>query len=128
MKKPFGFPKSEKLCSKKDIKGLFENGDSVFLYPYKIYYLKKDIPHYKVLILSPKKRIKKSVDRKKVLRRIREAFRLQKKIFFEEISLEYGHLGIVYVGTVENEFTSLFTKLKQAIERLKHKVKEKIDI
>jgi ribonuclease P protein component len=76
------FPKQEKLCSQKDIDRLFESGKQVRAGSVLIKYmpLEPDAapPHAKVLMVVPKRAVKKAVRRNRIKRLLREAYRLHK--------------------------------------------------
>ena len=79
------FRKSERLCSKKAIEALFENGKSFYCSPFLIVwaYSTSDI-HYpaQVAISVPKKGFKLAVTRNLIKRRIREAYRKNKETLY----------------------------------------------
>ena len=77
------FKKSERLCSKKLIKELFNRGSSFYLYPFKVLVLENESPNksHQVLFSVPKRNFKKAVDRNLLKRRIREAYRLNKQFY-----------------------------------------------
>lgn len=75
------FKKRERLSKELLIQELFEKGSSFYFYPFKVLHL----PHpdqgsavNEVLFSVPKRQFKKAVDRNKIKRRIREAYRLNK--------------------------------------------------
>src|SRR5688572_1261178 len=82
----FKFPKSERLSGKRLIDELFEKGSSQFLYPFWILCLneiKRETGLYpKVLFSIPKKNFKRAVDRNRIRRQLREAYRKHKKAIF----------------------------------------------
>jgi len=81
----FTFPKSEKLCSKKTIQALFEKGDSLNIYPFKVFWLSEKLniqDSVQLAISVPKRNFKKAVDRNLLKRRIRESYRHKKEILF----------------------------------------------
>src|SRR5690606_26144620 len=83
------FPKSERLSSKKNIKELFSRGSSFHLYPFKVIYLPNPNPQpdtslIQVLFTVPKRNHKRAVDRNKIKRRLKEAYRRNKNSIFLE--------------------------------------------
>ncbi len=82
------FIKAEKLCNKVDSDILFSNGKSFFLEPFRIVFLKKDFDtnHFsRIQIVVPKRNISKAVDRNKIKRFIREAYRKNKKSLIDNL-------------------------------------------
>lgn len=78
----FTFKKEERLSSRKQIGELIDKGSSFFLYPFRIVWLEVDTPSTypaQLLISVSKKRFKRAVDRNRIKRLIREAYRLQKE-------------------------------------------------
>jgi ribonuclease P protein component len=76
----FTFKKEEKLTSEKWIKELFEKGSSFYLSPLKVIYLphpNQELPN-QVLISVPARNFKRAVDRNRIKRQLREAYRLYK--------------------------------------------------
>ena len=119
-KKKYNFPKKEHLKSKKIIQELFGKGSSSFLYPFKIYFILSDDasePAYpKVLISVSKKYFKKAVDRNRIKRQTREAYRLHKSMF-KTFPKRVNYLGILYIAKekesyhfLEKKLVKLFTK------------------
>jgi|TARA_B100000780_G_scaffold4586_1_gene3697 ribonuclease P protein component len=82
------FIKAEKLCNKVDSDILFSNGKSFFLEPFRIVFLKKDFDTNhcsRIQIVVPKRNISKAVDRNKIKRFIREAYRKNKKSLIDNL-------------------------------------------
>ena len=116
----FSLKKHEILRSKKSIKELFENGSSFFLYPYKVFFLPNNSSeNNQVLFSVSKKYFKKAVDRNLIRRRIREAYRLNKKILTddqnESLSLS---IALVYISKFKLPYIDIENKLKQVLIRL----------
>ena len=116
----YKLPKSERLHAEKEIKELFNEGSSFFLFPFKIqFFVKKEggdgTP--KVLFSVSKKKIKKAVDRNFIKRRMKEAYRLNKGLLtgLENPSLV---LGLIYVGPVGMEFQEIQAKIILALQRI----------
>ena len=80
------FGKEEKLCSKVLISSLFTKGKRFFIHPLKINWA--EVQHYRgadiqVLIVVSKRNFKNAVDRNRIKRLIREAYRLNKSIIYD---------------------------------------------
>ena len=103
--KRFTFSKDERLHSKIFIEDLFANGDSFFKYPFKVLVKKivaEQEPIAKVLISVPKRTFKKAVDRNKIKRLIKEAYRQNKSIIYSMQNAESLFLHIAFVYTAKS--------------------------
>jgi len=122
--KKFTFSKKERLCRKKYIQELFEDGSSFFLHPFKVHYhvhKNTDIDNIQILISVPKKFYKKAIDRNLIKRRVREVYRLNKHIL-NDISINKLFIAYIYVGREILPYNEMLQKLKQALFRLKEEV------
>ena len=89
-----GFPKQERIVSQKQIEELFTSGQSHSLtaFPLRAVFLNQDENEnedekqnaVKLLLSVPKRRFKHAVDRNRVKRQLREAFRKNKKLLTTE--------------------------------------------
>lgn len=111
------FKKSERLCSKKLIKELFTEGSSFYLYPLKTIHLPApaDSEVHQLLISVPKRNFKKAVDRNKIKRRIREAYRLNKQLIAED---NCQLIAYIYSAKEILDFHTIEKKLKATLLRL----------
>ena len=114
------FGKSEKLCSKKSIKELFNRGSSFYIHPFKVIFLPnpdQDVTQHQLLISVPKRIFKKAVDRNKLKRRIKEAYRLNKKLF-PVISDNPQMIAYIYTAKELLKYQLIQEKLKNSLLRL----------
>ena len=120
------FLKAERLSSKKNINQLFEKGsektDSVFLYPFRVVYLsepKKESEAVAILISVSKRSFKKAVDRNKIKRRIKEAYRLNKLIFYQNPLQQIpAHIAFIYVGKEIIPYSNIEGKMKSVLQKI----------
>lgn len=95
------FYKAERLKSSATISGVFANGLSVANYPIIAYYLQEQqLPEKNFLAQAAftvsKKRFSKAVDRNRIKRLMREAYRLN-KLHFYQLNEKHHHYKIVFV-------------------------------
>ena len=119
----FQFPKKQKLCGEKVIERLFANGKSISEKPFRaIWNFEKnnDQVCVKSLIVVSKKRLKLAVERNVVKRRIKEAYRLQKKKLecFLESTNQQLNLAIIYQQEEILDYKTLEEKINLLLSRL----------
>ncbi|WP_299548986.1 ribonuclease P protein component [Seonamhaeicola sp.] len=120
------FPKKEKLKSKKLIDQLFTEGQSVSAFPIRLVYMKmgfEDDVMVKAGVSVSKKHFKRAVDRNRIKRLLREAYRLNKSDYFNNITTQYA-LMILYIGKEEPTFLQVETKMKQLFDKFLNKIAE----
>lgn len=123
MQQRFTFPKKERLSSIKQIDKLFIEGKSVFLYPFRVLYLlvdeDGDVPA-QVVFSVPKRNFKQAVQRNLIRRRMREAYRLNKHLFYESIDQKNLHLSIVmiYVAKEIKDYKTIEKGMKRTMNKM----------
>lgn len=126
----FTFPKQEKLKSKKLIERLFMEGKSVSQFPLKLVYLKTTLPEEvpaQVAIAVPKKKFKKAVDRNRAKRLVRECYRANKSIIFNNIEDTYA-LVFLYLDRNLPQYQSLDKNMEALLQKfVKHITHEKVN-
>ncbi|MEM9144191.1 MAG: ribonuclease P protein component [Bacteroidota bacterium] len=96
----FAFPKDERLKRKKLFEALFREGSSITVYPIKLIYLRTPLSTEKknqAAMAVPKKNFRKAVQRNRVKRMLREAYRLNKSQVFNNSYGKFAFL-FLYIG------------------------------
>ena len=120
MNEKFTFSKKEKLSYKRHIDSLFSEGKSFTLNQLKVFYRipddQEDFPA-RVLIAIPSKKFKRAVDRNRLRRVIREAYRLNKHRLAQ--LPKHIHLGYVYIGSsADIPFNDIESGIIASMEKL----------
>jgi ribonuclease P protein component len=122
----FSYPKKEKLKSQKLIEQLFSDGKSVSAFPLRMVYIKtafEENVQFKTGVSVSKRNFKNAVDRNRIKRLIREAYRLNKPSYFNNISESYA-LMILYISKDGTDFVSIEKKMKQLLDTFSKKVSQ----
>ena len=118
------FPNTEKLKSKKLIEQLFAEGKSISAHPLRLIFIEgffvEDVK-LKVGVSVSKRNFKKAVDRNRIKRLLREAYRLQKHAYLNNITTQYA-IMILYIGTEKSEFKTIQVTMKLLFEKFMSKV------
>lgn len=123
----YTFPKNEKLCGEIRIGKLFVEGKAFIAYPLRIVYRiseEKTNSPVKIIISVPKKKIKLAVDRNRIKRQIREAYRLNKDDLLTKMKHKGLNLAITYVSDKEQDYTFIQEKVKFALAKIAHAFNE----
>mgnify|MGYP000855897899 CR=1 FL=1 len=130
MEQRFRFTRKERVTGEKRIETLFAQGRSFMSYPFRVVYLETTqdgtIP-MSILISVPKKRMKSAVDRNRMKRLAREAYRLNKHQFIFWKSGEERHLDVAFISVVDKPYDYAIAEkgMQKAIRELNHRIEGK---
>ncbi len=122
----FTFSKEEKLKSKKLIEKLFTEGEHVKSFPLRMIYVKAEHEcekTFQVGVSVSKRNFKKAVDRNRIKRLLREAYRLNKHTLEAEISEKYVCM-FIYTGRDEWAYADIESKMQKVMHLFIEKNKE----
>lgn len=117
------YPSIEKLKSKKLLDELFSSGKKLNDFPIKLVYKKLSFDDdclIKTGVSVPKRNFKKAVDRNRIKRLLREAYRLNKHIIHEQLEDKYVCM-FLYLGKEMPNFEDLNTKITKLLIKLLEK-------
>ena len=133
--KIYTFPKSEHLCSQKDIEALFTAGSrSSVMYPLRAVWRLVDYdkgPKVQVLLSVSKRRLRHAVDRNRAKRQLREAYRLQKHTLIDVLPENVGlHVAFLWLsdGNVDTNvvYARVGALLQKITERTQLEIKKNL--
>jgi len=119
------FPKKEKLKSKKLIEKLFKEGETLSSFPLKLLYLKVEVPmdaKFKTSVAVSKKNFKHAVKRNRIKRLMRESYRLNKHLVFNNSEGNFAFL-ILYLG----KEMPTYPEVEKGVQIILQKFLKKID-
>lgn len=130
--KNIGFSKKEHVVSQKQINELFDSGNnhSQVAFPLRAIYMvntrkNENNEPVQVLISVSKKRLHHAVDRNRVKRQIREAYRLNKQSLRESIPAD-KQLTLAFVWLIDNVQSTnvVMTRMQNLLRRITHKMQK----
>lgn len=120
----FTFPKKERLKSKKIIEQVFLDGLAIRAFPLKLIYLNTPLDQpvqTQVALVAPKKNFRSAVKRNRIKRLLRENYRLNKHLIFNNTERQYA-LVILYIGKEMPSFRDIDLALKVLLKNFLKKV------
>lgn len=126
----FKFRKQERVVSQKLIDELFGGGHShsMAAFPLRAVYMKRERQEgqmpVEVLISVPKKHFKHAVDRNRVKRQLREAYRRQKQLLTETVSAGFSVvIAFVWLSDQHLCSTDVDRRMRSLLVRIGERVK-----
>ncbi|OYP66346.1 hypothetical protein CIK95_02985 [Prevotella sp. P5-108] len=123
----FTLSKEERICSKKLINELFTgNGRSMTAFPLRVVFMKRTIvddqPRAAMLVSVPKRYFKHAVDRNRVKRQVREAFRRNKSMITQNLTDDHEAVAMAFVWLTDEKFPS--SEVENRMVRLLTRISE----
>lgn len=119
---PYNYPRSEKLKSRKALGALFTAGRSFSVFPVKVFYTYEENTGggVKAGVGVSSRHFKKAVDRNRIKRLLREAYRLNKTQLNEAMQQKKSSLSVffLYVGKELPAWELVSEKIKTALTKL----------
>ena len=116
------YSKKEKLKSKKLIEKLFAEGRAVSVFPLRLIYLKEGETN-KVAVSVSKRNFKKAVDRNRIKRLLREAYRHNKNMLIDNNVDGYA-LMILYISKDIPDYNLLNSKTQRLFLKFLDKISD----
>ena len=113
------FPKKEKLKGRKRFDQLFAEGKSVTSFPLKLIYLETSLPENVKIqagVTVSKKKFKRAVDRNRIKRLLREAYRLNKHLVFNNSDSSFAFV-FLYLGKEIPSFVEVDKAMKDILAK-----------
>ena len=117
----FTLKKEERLCSHTVIEKLFSEGESFFIFPFKVVFIirkKDDCVSAQAAFAVPRKVCKRAVDRNAVKRKMREAYRLNKQILYSSLKDLQVSVMFIYVGKEKKDTLKIENSISQCLSKL----------
>ena len=135
MREKFTLGKEERLKSRKQIDQLFDKGKSIAITPFRVYFLinkmlnaQRSMFNVQFGVGVSARNFKKAVDRNRIKRLTREAWRLQKNEIRDKVKETQRQLNVffIYTGRELPDFTTVKDKVAIALKKLADKIDENI--
>ena len=118
----YTFVREERLKSETTISLLFKEGASYMAYPLRVTWLVQPVPtafRVQIAISVPKKNFRKSTDRNRIKRLMREAWRVHKHLFYEQLAVQQLHISmmLLYVAKEELPYAEVASGIRKVLRK-----------
>lgn len=123
MAKRFGLPQSERLKSRKQIDSLFKEGKGFSVFPVRVMYQvtrPEADSSLQIGVTASKRYFKKAVDRNRIKRLLREAYRLQKEELLAQVKTSGKQVIVFFLYTDKTiaSFDTIKTAMAKCLKKL----------
>lgn len=128
--KPFSFGKAEKLKHRKQIDALFAEGRSILQFPVRLKYRfvspTEGVAPVQAGVSVGRKSFKRAVDRNRLKRLLREAYRLQKGALVKTMAEKkvQAQLFFIYTDKTSTSFDTIYEAVKTCLQQLQQKAQK----
>lgn len=125
----YTFGKQERLKSRKLIEKLFKEGKSIKKFPLRLVYLQTEHTSNFPVQASfsvPKRNFKKAVDRNRIKRLMREAYRIQKPTLYKDLKKPHVFM-VTFIGNKEPTYTDIKEKIQEVLTLFIKEAKDETD-
>ena len=124
------FSKDERLKSRKLINDLFDSGKIIHHHPFKVLYqiTKNENDNFpaKIAISVSKKNFKRAVDRNIIKRKIKETYRQNKQLLYDELDKidQKLYFFVIYTARHDLDYFTLDIEMKHLIQKINDKLNQ----
>ncbi len=124
----FKFGRNYSLKSQKEINAIFDHGKQITSYPFIVFYIEEELSKqetpFKIVFSAPKRTFRKAYQRNRIKRIMREAIRLNKQSFEDELKnknrfiklfLIYGQKEEIGYNLLQKKTNKLFKKILSSL-------------
>ena len=115
----FSLQKKERIKSKKLMENVFAEGRKINHYPLRLIYLPtqfEDDSQFKIAVVAPKKVFRSAVKRNRIKRLLKEAYRLNKSIIFNNSKGNFA-LVFLYLGKEMPDYRQIEEKMVMLLQK-----------
>lgn len=117
------FPKTEKLCGKYAVEQLYKEGKRFVTWPLRVSYMHVSDGSNRILIWAPKSLFRHAVDRNRLRRQMREAYRLNKTLLDDHTY----HIAFNYIDKTMQDYKVIAKAMRKALLKINQSSHEEVD-